>query len=99
VTLIWRLNECIVDRHINIVRDTLQLSAEGYLTYRNFIYLLKNKLMTNQDFCEIYSSYYGEKITHVDQVAQTVFTGKELKELIEFFIKELKEEDWSNQQY
>jgi hypothetical protein len=44
--------------------------------------------MTDKEFCSLYSSYYGEKIDHVGQIAQEVLTGEELKEIIEFFIEE-----------
>ena len=43
--------------------------------------------MTDKDFCKLYSSYYGEPIDKVAQLVQTVLTGEELKELIEFFIE------------
>lgn len=46
--------------------------------------------MTDQQFCEIYSAYHGEKIDHIDQLAMAWFTGEELKEIIEFFIQQLK---------
>jgi hypothetical protein len=48
--------------------------------------------MTDKEFCSLYSSYYGEKIDHVDQIVQEVLTGEELKELIEFFIKQYTKE-------
>ena len=46
--------------------------------------------MTDEEFCELYTSYYGEKIDHVGQVVQEVLTGEELKEIIEFFIQHSK---------
>jgi len=59
----------------------------------NFIIkpLNQNK-MTDEEFCELYSSYYGEKVDKVNQVVQEVLTGEELKEIIEFFIKQSKSE-------
>jgi hypothetical protein len=48
--------------------------------------------MTDEEFCELYSSYYGEKVDKVNQVVQEVLTGEELKEIIEFFIKQSKSE-------
>lgn len=46
--------------------------------------------MTDQEFCRIYSAYYGDGIDKIGQLVQTTMDGEELKELIEFFIKELK---------
>lgn len=43
--------------------------------------------MTNQEFCKVYSSFYGEKIEKPLQIKQVVLNGQELKELIEFFYK------------
>ena len=48
--------------------------------------------MTDEEFCELYSSYYGEKVDKVGQVVQEVLTGEELKEIIEFFIEQCKSE-------
>ena len=52
--------------------------------------------MTDQQFCEIYSAYYetyyGEKIDHIDQLAMASSSAAELKEIIEFFIQQLKSE-------
>lgn len=46
--------------------------------------------MTDKQFCIIYSAYYGDGIDKIGQLVQTTMNGEELKELIEFFIKELK---------
>lgn len=53
--------------------------------------------MTDEQFCRFYTAYYGECIDKVGQLVQTTLNGEELKELIEFFIKqnnlnEMKEE-------
>jgi hypothetical protein len=55
--------------------------------------------MTDKEFCEVYSSYYGEKIDHINQLVQTTLTGEELKGLIEHFIIQFTEDDKSNQVY
>jgi hypothetical protein len=55
--------------------------------------------MTDKEFCEVYSSYYGEKMDHIGQLVQTTLTGEELKDLIEHFISQLTEDDKSNQAY
>jgi hypothetical protein len=49
--------------------------------------------MDDKQFCEIYSAFYGEKIDRIGQLAQHVSDGEELKELIEFFIAQLKQQD------
>lgn len=46
--------------------------------------------MTNDDFCRLYTAYYGECIDKVAQLVQTTLNGEELKELIEFFIEQSK---------
>jgi hypothetical protein len=43
--------------------------------------------MTDEEFCRLYTAYYGEKIDYVEQIVQEVLSGDELKEIIEFFIK------------
>ena len=48
--------------------------------------------MTDEEFCRLYTAYYGEKIDHVEQIVQEVLSGDELKEMIEFFIKKVKSE-------
>jgi hypothetical protein len=60
---------------------------------------LINEAMTDKEFCEVYSSYYGEKIDNIGQLVQTTLTGEELKGLIEHFIIQFTEEDYSNQVY
>jgi hypothetical protein len=67
------------------------------LLYWNW--LKKLKAMTDKEFCEVYSSYYGEKMDHIGQLVQTTLTGEELKDLIEYFISQLTEDDKSNQAY
>lgn len=42
--------------------------------------------MTDEQFCKILTAYDGEKISHVDQLVQETFTGRELKDIIDFFI-------------
>jgi hypothetical protein len=49
--------------------------------------------MTDKQFCEIYSAFYGEKIDHVGQLVRATTDGEELKELIEFFIEQLKQQE------
>lgn len=46
--------------------------------------------MTNEDFCKLYTAYYGEKIDNILQLVSTTLNGEELKELIEFFIEQNK---------
>ena len=48
--------------------------------------------MSEQEFCKIYSSFYGEKIDKVGQLVKAVLSGEELKELIEFFLKKSQKE-------
>jgi hypothetical protein len=48
--------------------------------------------MTKEQFCKIYTSYHGEEIDKIGQLVQTCMDGEELKELIEFFIEQLKEQ-------
>ena len=42
--------------------------------------------MSDQEFCRIYSSYYGEEIDKVGQLTYASFSGEELKEFIEHAI-------------
>jgi len=44
--------------------------------------------MTKEEFCKIYTSFYGEAIDNIYQLVQTCMDGEELKELIEFFIEQ-----------
>lgn len=44
--------------------------------------------MTNEQFCAIHSAFTGEKITNVKQIVLESFSGEELKEYIEFHMKE-----------
>jgi hypothetical protein len=53
---------------------------------------LKFRMMTDKEFCKIYSAFYGEGINHLAQLVQTTMDGYELKELIEFFVEQLKKE-------
>ena len=46
--------------------------------------------MTDQEFCRLYSAYYGEKIDKVGQVVQEVLTGEELKEIIQTYKNKIK---------
>ena len=46
--------------------------------------------MTNKQFCEIYSSFYVDGIDHIEQLVTVVYDGEELKDIIEFFIKQLQ---------
>lgn len=48
--------------------------------------------MTDEQFCRLYTAYYGEKIEQVGQIIQEVLSGEELKEIIEFFIEQTKSE-------
>lgn len=53
---------------------------------------LKFRVMTDKEFCKIYSAFYGEGINHLAQLVQTTMDGEELKELIEFFVEQLNKE-------
>ena len=46
--------------------------------------------MTEKEFCEIETLYSGEPIDKIGQLQKATFTGKELKEYIEFAIKHLE---------
>jgi hypothetical protein len=48
--------------------------------------------MTNKQFCKIYTAYNGEVIDKIGQLVQACMNGEELKELIEFFIEQLKKD-------
>jgi hypothetical protein len=48
--------------------------------------------MTDKQFCEVYTSYYGEKMDHIGQLVQITLNGEELKELIEHFISQLTDD-------
>jgi hypothetical protein len=39
--------------------------------------------MTNEEFCELYSSFFGEKLVHPEQLTLVQFDGPDLKEFIE----------------
>jgi len=43
--------------------------------------------ITDKEFCEMYSSYYGETIDNISQLVSSTFDGEELKEFIEHCIK------------
>lgn len=43
--------------------------------------------MTDEQFCKLYSGYYGEPIDKVAQLTMHQFTGEELKEFIEYVIE------------
>lgn len=43
--------------------------------------------ITDKEFCEMYSSYYGETIDNIAQLVRSTFDGEELKEFIEHCIK------------
>jgi hypothetical protein len=49
--------------------------------------------MTNEQFCKIYTAYHGEVIDKIGQLVQTCMDGEELKELIEFYIEQLKQQE------
>lgn len=49
--------------------------------------------MTNEDFCRLYTAYYGDGIDKIGQLVQTTLNGEELKELIEFFIENINTEN------
>ena len=63
------------------------------MNYQKKEYEKKIRTMDDKQFCEIYSAFYGEKIDRIGQLAQHVSDGEELKELIEFFIAQLKKQD------
>ena len=42
--------------------------------------------LTEKEFCEMYSSYYGERIDSIKQLTLSSFNGVELKEFIEHCI-------------
>ena len=43
--------------------------------------------ITDKEFCEMYSSYYGETIDNIAQLVRSTFDGEELKVFIEHCIK------------
>lgn len=43
--------------------------------------LNQHPVMTDAEFCEIYSSFFGEKITDKSQIVSASFTGETLIEL------------------
>jgi len=77
------------------------LSNSEYYTYMQEIEMEREmlKAMTDKEFCEVYSSYYGERIDNIKQLVKTTLTGEELKDLIEHFIIQLSEDNHSNQAY
>lgn len=52
--------------------------------------------MTEKEFCEIETLYSGEPIDKIGQLQKATFTGKELKEYIEFAIKHLEKRKKKN---
>lgn len=50
--------------------------------------------MTDQEFCRIDTAINGEVIDKVEQLTSVRFTGRELKEYVERFIK-IKEDTWN----
>lgn len=46
--------------------------------------------MTDEQFCKLYTAYYGDVIDNIRQLVSTTLNGEELKELIEFFIEQIK---------
>jgi hypothetical protein len=47
--------------------------------------------MTNKQFCENDTSFHGELIDNINQLAQVTYDGKELKEYVEHHIECLKQ--------
>ena len=43
--------------------------------------------MTNEEFCEGDTSFHGEKVDNIKQIALRTFDGEELKEYVEHFIR------------
>jgi len=43
--------------------------------------------MTDKEFCELDSQFYGEKIDNIKQIALRTFNGEELKEYVEHCMK------------
>ena len=43
--------------------------------------------MTNEEFCKNDSSFYGEKVDNIKQIALRTFNGEELKEYVEHQVK------------
>jgi len=43
--------------------------------------------MTKKEFCKLHTSFYGEEITNLKQIAMIQFTGEELKHYVEHFIR------------
>lgn len=43
--------------------------------------------MTNEEFCEGDTNFYGELVDNIKQIARRTFTGEELKEYVEHFIR------------
>lgn len=48
--------------------------------------------MTNEKFCHIYTQFFGERIDKIEQIASHTFNGEELKEFVEFAIKQEQSE-------
>jgi len=40
--------------------------------------------MTDKEFCEIDTSFYGEEIDNIKQISLRTFNGEELKEYVEY---------------
>lgn len=47
------------------------------------------KTVTDEKFCKLYTSYYGEEINTVKQLVQINFTGEELKEFCDYIAESL----------
>jgi len=57
--------------------------------YLDFYIFVQKLVMSEKEFCKIYSSFYGEEIDNIKQLVQHCSNAEELKELIEFFITQL----------
>jgi hypothetical protein len=49
--------------------------------------------LTAEQFCKIYTSFYGEVIDHIGQLRQHNFTGEELLEFVGFALQQSKGND------
>ena len=60
-------------------------SAYTYIDFNQ-----KPKRMSDKEFCKMHTSYYGEEIDNINQIAFISFSGQELKEYVEHFLENQK---------
>ena len=51
--------------------------------------------MNSNDFCVLYSSFYGEEISCLEQLKHASFDGHELFEFIKYIEKNIKEKEYN----